>query len=216
MLGDRAGLPPRGWLAGCWAVARLPGCGMAPECVADVLPPPRHRPLPSPATRRTLELGCTVQSGRGPQGAGDAGGWFSGCEGSAGQEMLCRPPPLAGMGVHVVAAWFSCSLPHVRPSVQAGVVPALPQGHTLSDALAGCACWRAGIWSRGTFPRHTRTLGTPSLRGLCMQRGHGVMRSGCLLGSGYIPTVPLPRVSVSASHEDPASRVASPPLAPVP
>lgn len=115
---------------------------------------------------------------------------FWGREGSAGREMLGRPPPLAGVGVRGVAAWFPCSPPLVRPSVRAGVVPALPWGHVLSDGSARCVCWRAGIWSRGTFPRHVwmpRVLGPPSPGGFCMWRGRGDMCPGCLLGSGVHP-----------------------------
>lgn len=50
--GDMAAFPPWGRPAGCWAVAGLPGCGMAPECVADVCPPPPLSP-PLPTPRQT-------------------------------------------------------------------------------------------------------------------------------------------------------------------
>lgn len=66
--GDMAAFPPWGRPAGCWAVAGLPGCGMAPECVADVCPPPLPSP-PRPTARQTSGLGCAVCSAHAPRGA---------------------------------------------------------------------------------------------------------------------------------------------------
>lgn len=144
--GDMAAFPPWGRPAGCWAVAGLPGCGMAPECVADVCPTPLLSP-PRPTARQTSGLGCAVWSGHGPWGAGDAGGGFWDVRAQLARR--CSAQPLLWPAQGCLGSQPGSLSPHrvsIHPSIRPGwSCSRSASGHTLSDALAPCVCWRARI-----------------------------------------------------------------------
>lgn len=160
--GDMAAFPPWGRPAGCWAVAALPGCGMAPECIADVCPPPLPSP-PRPTARQTSGLGCAVSSGHGPGGAGDAGGCFGDVRAQlAGR---CSAHPLLWPAWGCVG--FSVSAPRVRPSVRPGCGRSRSaSGHMLSHGPVRVLEGRDLLpWD---LPRH---VWTPRVPGPCSSGG---------------------------------------------
>lgn len=165
--GDMAAFPPWGRPAGCWAVAGLPGCGMAPECIADVCPPPPPSP-PRPTARQTSGLGCAVRSGRAPRGAGDAGGGFWDVRAQLAGRRSAHPLlwPAWGAWGRSPAPCVPPACPSLRPS-RLELLPLCLRAHA-ERCLGPVRVLEGRDLFPWDLPGHVRT---PRVRGPCSSGG---------------------------------------------
>lgn len=219
MPGDMAAFPPWGRPAGCWAVAGLPGCGMAPECVADVCPPPAAvpSPAPPPAKLRGWDAPCGPDMVLGePVMLGEVCGML-GLSWPGDAQHTPSSGRHRGAWGHSPVPSLPPACPSIRPS-RLDLFPLCLRAHA-ERCLGPVRMLEGKDLIPWDLPRHVwtpRVLGTLFLRGFCMRKGHGDMFPGCFLGSGAHPGSPSTVVSVQLPTRTLASCSLSPPLAPTP